>query len=739
MGTKRSRHEHENSTPEGNRIGMGHTLSYLNGSKNKASEKTDHDASSSKFPSTESPEKHEDEWKKVENRGMKKRKLNPDKAKNNYPEITHTHHARLQSKVKVTDFQNLALYILANGTAPQWVSVRHHYSIRKVVVLMVPGLDPEMFDGTTLLKNAATKATVENDKAAVQSDTAEAEAGSNSDRKTKVVVPQNPRKFTPEDYYPVKLQAAKLPEALKPLAEIFSHIWPLKTPGDDKFFRIHSPLQAMLTVPLVKSKEEKKMKGPIPAKSDHWQNKRTVITEYLCTVDDLQENDYVLHPAFYTTEAAKHESQAVRERSKQSAKEGWVDTRVTNLNDGNVPDKDIQKGSLTAGRKVVAIDCEMCKTEGGAFELTRISLVDWDGNEILDELVKPETPIMDYLTQYSGITQEMLEPIKTTLADIQKRLLDIITPTTILIGHSLNADLIALKLTHPFIVDTSVIYPHPRGPPLKSSLKWLTQKYVGREIQKQHGATGHDSVEDARAVLDLVKQKCEKGPQWGSSEASSESIFKRLKRATRPKPFRVDQNEEEFRTTAIVDWGSPQRGHGTHADIIIGCGNDREVTEGIKRVVVGDKDGDMASRMGVDFVWGRFRELEAIRGWWSASKTVDNDELRREALSRYSVSEAQAEGDGPDVTVLADAVSQVIGHITDIYTSLPPCTALLVYSGHGDPRETFRLQDMHQQYKREFQTKKWDELTVRWTDDENQLLRKACNRAREGVGFVVVK
>jgi len=94
----------------------------------------------------------------------------------------------------------------------------------------------------------------------------------------------------------------------------------------------------------------------------------------------------------------------------------------------------------------------------------------------------------------------MLAPVTTTLSDIQKKLLSILHPRTILIGHSLNSDLTALKITHPFIIDTALLYPHPRGPPLKSSLKWLAKKYLNREIQKGHGTTGpgagHDSSED---------------------------------------------------------------------------------------------------------------------------------------------------------------------------------------------------------------------------------------------------
>jgi RNA exonuclease 1 len=742
MGHKRSWHERDEADSSVNLVGVGHTLSLLKAPQNEDSKAQNEHS----IPSNEAKSSDDEKgaWEKVEKGGKKKRKINPDKSSSNYPQISHSYNNRHQSQVKVSDFQALALYVLADGPAPQWVSVRHHGAIRRVVVLMIPGLDPGMLFGKTKLLDPPADKEVDgtHTKGNRLPDSGDVSGDLDAESRTTAHVLHAAAKqahLSPDDYYPVKLESSKLPKVLQPLADMFPHVWPIKTPGDDKYFKIHSPLQAMLNVPLQKTKEEKKMKGPIPAKSQHWQSKRTVITEFLCTLDELQDNEYVLHPAHFATESAKAEALQTRQKLKQSAADGWVDTRIAYLNEGTVPDQEVQKGSLTVGRDIVAMDCEMCQTKGDVFELTRISLVGWDGSVILDELVKPDNPITNYLTPYSGITEKMLEPVVTTLADIQKRLLDILTPRTIIIGHSLNSDLTALKLTHPFVIDTSVLYPHPRGPPLKSSLKFLTQKYLGREIQKQHGSTGHDSVEDARAVLDLVKQKCEKGPEWGTSEANSESIFTRLKRSLRPKVHRIDRDAEEFRSSAIVDWGNPRRGHGTHADVIIGCDNDVEVADGIKKAIQRDQEGDMTTRHGVDFVWARFRELEAIRGWWSASKTVDNDELRRAALAKYAVLEAEAEGTGPNEVALTTAVSQTIKLVADIYASLPPCTAFIVYSGHGDPRETFRLQNMQQQFRQEFRVKNWDQLSVKWTDTEEQALRRACKQAREGLGFVVVK
>jgi RNA exonuclease 1 len=651
-----------------------------------------------------------------------------------YPAIEHSHHARLQSHVKLNDLQALLLYLLADGNAPQWVSVRSRTSIQKVVMLMVPGLDLGMFNGSIALDATGSREAVSNgDGMHVSAEDTAPQAGDG----------EEPRRLriSPDDFYPATLKTSRLPEPLKPLADFFDHVWPIRAPGEhraNQYIRLHSPIHTMLTSQIPKTHEEKQMKkkgnhkGPTPQNSNHWDNKRTRITDYIASLVEQQENEYVPHPAMFTTSESKEAALQSRIATSHGVNDGWVDTNVASLEDGMVPEKEIEQGSITAGRRVISVDCEMCKAENDEFVLTRVSLLDWDGSQIMDRLVKPDLAIKDYLTQYSGITAAMLQDVTTTLSDIQKELLELLTPRTILVGHSLNSDLNALKITHPFLIDTGILYPHPRGPPYKQSLKWLAQKFLHREVQK--GSKGHDSIEDARTALDLVKQKCEKGPTWGTGDTNAESIFKRLGRSIRPK------SNNEHRNGAVVDWGEPNRGHGNQAAISIGCKADSEVVEAIGRVMQGTAVGKEGAIVNVDFVWARLRELELARGWWDDAKTADVEAIRQAALQRIGLSSEDADGNmelkGPE---LGDAVSRTIQYIAQIYESLPRCTALIVYSGTGDPREIRRLQAMQQQYRREYQTKNWDNLSVKWTDTEIQALSKACQEARSGIGFVSVK
>lgn len=151
---------------------------------------------------------------------------------------------------------------------------------------------------------------------------------------------------------------------------------------------------------------------------------------------------------------------------------------------------------------VYALDCEMVYTTQGV-ELARVTVVGSDMEPMYETLVKPDRPVVDYNTRFSGISEEDLEDVTTTLRDVQAVLLSLFTAHTILIGHSLESDLTALKLIHSCVVDTSIVFPHRLGLPYKRALKNLMAEYLKKIIQDD--VAGHDSHEDAISCLQLMQ------------------------------------------------------------------------------------------------------------------------------------------------------------------------------------------------------------------------------------------
>ncbi|XP_045454696.1 RNA exonuclease 1 homolog [Melitaea cinxia] len=153
---------------------------------------------------------------------------------------------------------------------------------------------------------------------------------------------------------------------------------------------------------------------------------------------------------------------------------------------------------------VYSLDCEMCYTTQG-LDLTRVTVINSACKVVYETLIKPLHPIIDYNTRYSGITEEQMSQVNTTLLEVQATLLAMFSSQTILIGHSLESDFKALKLIHDTVIDTSVLFPHKMGPPYKRALRNLSSEYLKKIIQ--NSVDGHDSAEDATVCMELILYK----------------------------------------------------------------------------------------------------------------------------------------------------------------------------------------------------------------------------------------
>lgn len=205
--------------------------------------------------------------------------------------------------------------------------------------------------------------------------------------------------------------------------------------------------------------------------------------------------------------------------------------------------------------RLYAVDCEMCTTAVGS-QLARATLLDGGSEAITyDKVVKPTLPVTDHLTPYSGITPDMLAAADANMDTVQQEVCDILDGVesgssgsgsgvsvadlkpAILVGHSLDSDLVALRIVHTRLIDTALCYPHPNGLPYRQSLRNLTRSILGRSIQAGHGSSGHDSIEDSLAALHLVQTLvADGGKRWDVEQYAEEGELPEAHTPIDPQP-----------------------------------------------------------------------------------------------------------------------------------------------------------------------------------------------------------
>ena len=139
----------------------------------------------------------------------------------------------------------------------------------------------------------------------------------------------------------------------------------------------------------------------------------------------------------------------------------------------------ISKDCMNSEKAIYSIDCEFVHTNMG-MELAAISVIDQDEKLIFSSFVLPDNPIVDYLTQFSNLTEENFSSTSDCLSmdEYRQKMRQILGPNVIVIGHAVSQDLLRMGVIQDKIVDTSVMFPHPDGNHLRIGLTTLKDKYM---------------------------------------------------------------------------------------------------------------------------------------------------------------------------------------------------------------------------------------------------------------------
>ncbi|KAL7004824.1 poly(A)-specific ribonuclease [Cystobasidiomycetes sp. EMM_F5] len=164
--------------------------------------------------------------------------------------------------------------------------------------------------------------------------------------------------------------------------------------------------------------------------------------------------------------------------------------------------------------------------------LARVSVLRGEGPEtgvpFIDDHIQVTEPIVDYLTEFSGIRPGDLDNTKSPHTVVPskvayKKLRLLVDMGCVFIGHGLNKDFRIINIHVPpeQIVDTVNIY-HLAHRHRKISLRFLSWVVLHQDIQS---SGSHDSVEDARTALQLYEKYNQLEAQ-GDWESTLEDIYR---------------------------------------------------------------------------------------------------------------------------------------------------------------------------------------------------------------------
>lgn len=179
-------------------------------------------------------------------------------------------------------------------------------------------------------------------------------------------------------------------------------------------------------------------------------------------------------------------------------------------------------------RKAVALDCEMAGVGNGESEIISISVVDFfSGQVLINSLVKPQQPIIEWRTNIHGIRPatlsiaiaqgQVLRGWEATRQELFKH----INTDTVIVGQSLQQDLKRLRISHGKILDTAILTSEAVfGTDARFHRRWSLQSLCSDllKLRIRQGSNTHDALEDAMAARE-VAFRClcypDKLKQWG--------------------------------------------------------------------------------------------------------------------------------------------------------------------------------------------------------------------------------
>ena len=176
--------------------------------------------------------------------------------------------------------------------------------------------------------------------------------------------------------------------------------------------------------------------------------------------------------------------------------------------------------------------------------------------------------------------------------------------------------------------------------------------------------------------------------------------------------------------SAVVDHGNPSAWHGQKATTCVACTSDADVLAGL-----------VASLDSHHFLFGRFTALADVRGWITPKATGDAP-LESNAQAKKITT------GGKGAEALLETMEALDGQLCELYAALPARTAVVIFTGHADPRRMAELNARKAAFENALKAgKNVEELGAegRWTSADGRELEEEVEKAKRGLLFLGVK
>lgn len=217
------------------------------------------------------------------------------------------------------------------------------------------------------------------------------------------------------------------------------------------------------------------------------------------------------------------------------------------------------------------------------------------------------------------------------------------------------------------------------------------------------------------------------GPEFGEVGDETESIFERMSRHS-------ENPSKPGKTSVICDYGKSNQWLKSKATTAVGCKDDDQILEGLLENVGKH-----------DFAFARFMELANTLGCeFYVLQFVVSQLMYLSSIGVTNQADpVEGVAEKPQLTV-DEALTNLNTRLDKLHASLPINTALILISGHGDPRPLAALNERKSNFERLYKRVGATGTAnlgpeERWTTEDDRTLAAAAEKARAGMGFFCIK